>query len=141
MIFDPFTVVPACPVTYSYSVSPATDLVGLDASTRTLSFFEATDLTKTSTTGPNYYQVYTVTLTAQSGALTKQQSFDLQVKNPCVDSSLSSIAKPANEVHSYQINDPAFEVDLKALAFSSSLPICGDITWILTGVQNALSYD
>ncbi len=74
-----------------------------DAASRTFTFNEATDLTQTDTSGPNYFKDYTVTITGTSGTETADGSFILKVKNPCVDPSLSQITSPADEVREYKI--------------------------------------
>lgn len=99
LVFTAFTALPVCPgttITYLYSVSPAAALVSFVPSTRTFTFYEATDLAQTSTTGPNYYKDYTVTITAMAGTLIETADFFLKVKNPCVDTGLSQVSGPAD---------------------------------------------
>ena len=100
LVFTAFTALPVCAgttITYLYSVTPTAALVSFVPSTRTFTFYEATDLTQTSTTGPNYYKDYTVTITALAGSMLETADFSLRVKNPCVDSALSQISGPVDQ--------------------------------------------
>ena len=118
MQVDPFVATPTCDVVYSHSVSPATSVVSFDSNTRILNFYELSDLTHTDTTGPNYFTDYTVTVTAESGGMTQADTFQLKVKNPCVDTTLSSISSPSDQTVTYKIAQAASTVDIGALAFT-----------------------
>ena len=138
-----FTVSPACPVTYSMSVTPATTIVSFDSSTKTFSISEATDLAQASTTSP-FETDYTVTLTGSSGDVTSKtamKTFGLKVKNPCVDIALNSIVSPADFSRDYSIYANKLEIDYSS--FSVQLQsICGsDITYTITGLTSYIKDD
>ena len=138
-----FTVSPACPVTYSMSVSAATTIVSFDSSTKTFSISEATDLTQASTTPP-FETDYTVTLTGSAGDVTPTtafKTFGLKVKNPCVDIALNSIVSPADFSRDYTIYGNQIEIDYSG--FSVQLQsICGsDITYTITGLTSYITDD
>ena len=69
---------------------------------------------------------YTVTVTGTSGTTSVDTTFDLVVKNPCVDSTLSTITVPADSVEAYTISSGMHTVGLLA-GYTTSLSVCGAI--------------
>ena len=77
---------------------------------------------------------YTVTVTGTSGATTASTTFDLVVKNPCVDSALSTITVPADSIETYTINS-GLQTAALPTGFASSLSVCGAIDFTVMGTE------
>ena len=92
-----------CSITYSYEITSIAgdSALTFDASTRTFTFSEDSDITLS---GPTFTD-YTVKVFGTSGNVlssSAEESFNLRLKNPCIDSaffSLSSVALPVGETY------------------------------------------
>lgn len=120
---DEFMISPACPITYSYSVSPSTPLVRFDSEIREFIIydFQVVGFSLTSHTSP-FYDEFTVTVTATGSPDTNNpypvsESFTLYVHNPCVNPALSFITTPIETklAYSYTLGDPPIVIDIGAM--------------------------
>ena len=95
-----------CAITYDYSITtPAGDAaLTFDPVTRTFSFSQDTDLSLSGAT----FTDYTITVTGQAGNVTPvqgQESFNLRLKNPCIDPTYVTIAQVPLVNQAYDLYD------------------------------------
>ena len=102
--------------------------------------FWDTDLTKTSIPSP-FETTTTITLSAVSGSTTTTSTFDLTVKNPCVDADYNPIVAPSPYDVYYEVSSVAKTIDY-SLGFplvTALHSLCGTISYT-TSLSTGLAY-
>ena len=142
--FSDFTPGVACPgatVTYTFSTSPdCSAIVNLDSATRTFTFEGNEAISSVFALAGTSSITYTVTVTGTSGTSTASTTFDLVVKNPCIDSALSTITVPDGTLEAYTIGDGLKTVALPT-SFVPSPTACGEVAFVVTSPITAIVFD
>ena len=95
----------------TYTGTEPASLVTFSDTALTYSFYEATDLTLASLTGPNYMQSYALQVDGRTSFAAASVTVTLEVKNPCVDPAYNTISTPADFTVSHQVFTEALVVD------------------------------
>jgi hypothetical protein len=97
-----------CAITYNYSITTpdgdAAVTFDLTTTIRTFSFSQETDLSLSGAT----FKDYTITVTGQAGNVTPvqgQESFNLRIKNPCIDPAYVTITQMPLVNQAYDLYD------------------------------------
>lgn len=127
-----------CEITYTYTVDAVAggNAVSFndDATVREFTFDYAADLDLCGTVSTDY----TVTVTGEIGITTKQSAsapYTLTLKNPCIDSSFVTFAKPGITAQQYEL----FEHDPTGFQFNHD-PVTIVTSPITHGLCGAISY-
>ena len=126
-----FTSDPAwCAITYEYSLSDEAlaSAISYDSNLRTFTFESSNDLTLS---GDNFID-YTITITATAGIdtpVSDSASFNIQVKNPCIDESYVQINAPTLADQTYSLYSPSETFKLTASTTSTAHSLCGSISY------------
>ena len=141
-----------CSITYTYTISAIEGdaIVTLDAVTPKFTFFEPSNLALSGQTQTDY----TVTLIGTSGNIvqaSQQTSFNIRVKNPCIDGSylsLSSVALPAAESYVLYSPEHKFTHSNFDIVSNFTASLCGPIKYtayfdssIINKLTEPMSYD
>lgn len=139
--FTPGTVCPGATIAYTWSASPdCSAIISFDETTRTFTFDGDESVAAIFALAGTSSITYTVTVTGTSGIRSADPTtFDLVVKNPCIDPALTTISVPAGLIETYTIGER--KTVALPTGFISSATVCGAVVFTVTSSSTAIVYD